>query len=50
MSDTYKQLYDPTYWQEVDADRSVEELQQILVDKSRQTIDSIATDKLSLLW
>lgn len=50
VASAFKQLYDPTYWQEIDADRSVAELHQVLLNIADRTIDALPSEKLSLLW
>lgn len=46
----FKELYDPQYWQEIDANRSEAELQQVLLDIADRTIETLPSNELALLW
>lgn len=50
MASAFKELYDPAYWQEIDADRSVAELAQVLLTITDRTIEALPSEELSLLW
>lgn len=50
VTEVFKQLYDPKYWQEIDADRSVAELQEVLLEAADRSISNVASNELSLLW
>lgn len=49
----FQELFDPAYWREIDADRSVEELQQLLLTEALRTIEAVrpgAEKSLPVLW
>lgn len=46
----YDQLKDNSYWKEINADKTFNELQNDLLTHVNQAIDSIGDEKLGKLW
>lgn len=46
----YDKLYDGSYWQKVDADRSVNELTDVLKQYAEETIQAVTNEPMARLW
>lgn len=46
----FEQLKDDSYWKEIDADKTFNELHDELLSHCNQIIDNISTEKMDKLW
>lgn len=50
VRDCYEKLYDSSYWQKIDANRSEKELTDVLKEYVEKTITAAAKQNLNVLW
>lgn len=46
----FDQLKDDTYWKDIDADKTLNDLHVELLSHCNQAIDNISNEKMDLLW